>query len=220
MRRRLLAGAVLLLGGNAGFTAWASRAAGPRIGVVVSDAWFDVAGVNPAAYELAIVRAGGAAVRIRPDDPLDGLEGVVLIGGQVLDPAELDRIRDAERRGLPVLGICRGAQAIATAYGGALGPAGSGHGVSINSLWAHDIRCEPDTRAARIFGTEAFRASSTHALGIADAGPRLRVSATSGDGGIEAVELPGPRFVVGVQWHPEWEGDPAPFRALVAAARS
>jgi gamma-glutamyl-gamma-aminobutyrate hydrolase PuuD len=34
------------------------------------------------------------------------------------------------------------------------------------------------------------------------------------------VELPGERFVLGLQWHPEWEGRLEPFRALVAAARS
>ncbi|HEX7897700.1 MAG TPA: gamma-glutamyl-gamma-aminobutyrate hydrolase family protein [Planctomycetota bacterium] len=219
MRRRLLAGAALLLAGNAAFTAWASGAAGPRIGVVVSDAWFDVAGFNPAAYELAIVRAGGAAVRIRPEDSLDGLSGLVLIGGGDVDPAEFALLREAERRNLPVLAICRGAQALATAYGGALGPAGRRHGVSIRSLWAHDVRCEPGTRAGGVFGSEAFRASSTHATAIADAGPRLRVSASSDDGGIEAVELPGERFVLGLQWHPEWEGREEPFVALVDAAR-
>jgi gamma-glutamyl-gamma-aminobutyrate hydrolase PuuD len=53
--------------------------------------------------------------------------------------------------------------------------------------------------------------------------PALAVAARSDDGVIEAVELPGPRFVVGLQWHPEWEplaGERslAPFRALVAAA--
>jgi putative glutamine amidotransferase len=49
------------------------------------------------------------------------------------------------------------------------------------------------------------------------------VAARADDGLIEAVELPGPRFVVGLQWHPEWEPlagerSRAPFRALVRAA--
>jgi putative glutamine amidotransferase len=214
VRRRLLGLGALLVLGNAAFTAWASRPRGPRIAVVVSDAWFDVAGFNPAAYEFALVQAGAAAVRIRSDASLDGFAGLVLIGGGDVDPRELDLLREAERRGLPVLAICRGAQALAQAHGGALGPAGRGHRMSI-----HDVRCEPGTRAAEVFGGGSFRASSTHALGIADAGPRLRVSARSADGRIEAVELPGPRFVLGVQWHPEWEGRLAPFRALVAACR-
>lgn len=220
MRRRLAAAAALLLAGNAGFTAWASRAGGPRIGVVVSEAWFDVAGVNPAAYELAVVRAGGSAVRIRPEDPLDGLSGLVLIGGGDVDPAEIDLLREAERRGLPVLAICRGAQALATAYGGTVEPLATElaarHRVSIRSLRAHEVRCEPGTRAAGVFGSDALRVSSTHALAVADPGPRLRVSARSDDGVIEALELPGPRFVLGLQWHPEWEGDLAPFRSLVS----
>lgn len=218
MRRRLLGLGALLVLGNAAFTAWASRPRGPRIAVVVSDAWFDVAGFNPSAYELALVRAGASAVRIRHDDSLEGFAGLVLMGGGDVDPRDFDLLREAERRDLPVLAICRGAQALALAYGGSLAPAGRGHGVSIHSLWAHDVRCEPGTRAADVFGGGLFRASSTHALGIADAGPRLRVSARSDDGQIEAIELPGPRFVLGVQWHPEWEGRLAPFRALAAAA--
>jgi putative glutamine amidotransferase len=44
------------------------------------------------------------------------------------------------------------------------------------------------------------------------------VTARSGDGVVEAVELPGPQFVVGVQWHPEESGDPRLFEALVEAA--
>jgi putative glutamine amidotransferase len=90
--------------------------------------------------------------------------------------------------------------------------------VSFRSLCAHEVRVEEGTRAAAIFGAGAFEASSTHLCAIEDPGPRLRVSARSDDGVIEAVELPGSRFVVGVQWHPEWEGRLAPFQALVNAA--
>lgn len=223
MRRRLLAAGALLLAGNAAFTAWASLPRGPRIAVLVSDAWFDVAGFNPAAYELALVRAGASAVRIRPAASLEGFDGLVLIGGGEVDPAELDRIREAERRGLPLLAICRGAQALALAYGGSVEPLAPElarrHGVTFSSLSAHRVRCEEGTRAAAAFGTSPFRASSTHARAATDAGPRLRVSARSDDGVIEALELPGPRFALGLQWHPEWEGRLEPFRALVAAAR-
>jgi len=72
-------------------------------------------------------------------------------------------------------------------------------------------------------GGGSFPVSSTHFMGIADAG-RLQVSARADDGVIEAVELPGPRFVVGLQWHPEWEplAGPrslAPFRAFISSAR-
>ena len=84
------------------------------------------------------------------------------------------------------------------------------------------VTVEPWSKLEGLVGSGPFTVSSTHVQGIADAG-RLRVAARSDDGIIEAVELPGPRFVLGLQWHPEWEplgGDRslAPFRALVAAA--
>ena len=63
-----------------------------------------------------------------------------------------------------------------------------------------------------------------HFQSIADPGPRLQVAARAPDGVIEAVELPGDRFVMGIQWHPELEQvsedlQMAPFRLLVEAAR-
>jgi putative glutamine amidotransferase len=139
---------------------------------------------------------------------------------------EIELLRRAEQRGLPVLGLCRGAQLLAVAYGGSLRPLkgeeGHRHGISASSLSAHGVTVEPGTRLRHLLGGASFPVSSTHFMGIADAG-RLRVSARADDGIIEAVELPGPRFVVGLQWHPEWEplaGDRSlsPFRALVAAA--
>ncbi len=224
MRRRLLRGALALVVGNLAFTAWASTACGPaapRIGVVVSEAWFDVAGFNPSAYELALVRAGANAVRRRPGDPLDGLDGLVLIGGGdvdlLRDAAELEMIREAERRDLPVLAICRGAQVLAAAYGGRLGEL-PGHFLTL-----HPVGLEAGSRAAEIYGRTALTVSSTHRMSITDPG-RLRATAWGEGGVIEALELPGPRFVLGLQWHPEWEGLAsadrlAPFQALAAATK-
>jgi putative glutamine amidotransferase len=234
VRRALGVLAVLELA-NPVFTAWASTSRGPaapRIGVVVSDAWFDAAGINPAAYEVALARAGANAVRRHADEGLDGLDGLVLVGGGDVDPlrdaAELELIREAERRGVPVLAICRGAQVLATAFGGRLEPldgARAGrHGVSIRSLSAHGVDLVPGTRAAAMYAGPGLRVSSTHAFAIAEAGPRLRVAARSDDGVIEAVESAGGWWAVGLQWHPEWEGlgssaRLAPFRALVSVTK-
>jgi putative glutamine amidotransferase len=85
------------------------------------------------------------------------------------------------------------------------------------------VRTEPGTGLRALLGGESFTVSSTHFQGIVDAGPRLQVAARSDDGLIEAIELPGPRFVIGLQWHPEWEplsGERslAPFRALVRSS--
>jgi gamma-glutamyl-gamma-aminobutyrate hydrolase PuuD len=258
-RRRFLVGCVGLLGALAaailGVTLWAHYGrprSVPRIGLSISDIWYDAAQVNPAPYAAAIARAGGSVRNLEPSDTLDtaldGLDGIVLAGShEDVDPAlyggdpsraggvnrarddfEMELLRRAEARGLPVLAICRGSQLLAVAHGGTLRPLEGEvvkrHGVSLSSLSAHGIRIEPSSRLAAAMGEGPRTVSSTHFQAIADPGPRLRVAARADDGVIEAVELPGPRFCVGVQWHPEIDsiGDAsalAPFRLLVAAAR-
>jgi putative glutamine amidotransferase len=254
--RLILGAAVALALTISAVTAWTrfgNGPAAPRIGLSLSRDWYDRSELNPAATGLALSRVGANVTNLGPGDLanldriLDGLDGVVLVGGMDdVDPAlyggdpaaarfvererdefELELLRRAERRGLPVLAICRGAQLLAVAHGGALRPLTGEqrgrHGLSARSLAAHAVTVEPGTRLAGLVGRGTFTVSSTHFQGIADAGPRLRISARSDDGVVEAVELPGPRFVMGLQWHPEWEplaGERslAPFRALVAAA--
>ena len=225
-------------------TAWTHYGRGeeaPRIGLSLSGDWYDRTELNPAATGLALSRAGANVRNLDPDDLpnldaiLDGLDGLVLVGGMEevdsqnpRDVFELELLRQAERRGMPVLALCRGAQLMTVGYGGRvqpLAPEQAGrHGLTVKSLAAHEVRIEAGTRLHALVGEGPFTVSSTHFQGIADAGPRLRVAARADDGVIEAVELPGPRFVLGLQWHPEWEplaGDRslAPFRALVAASR-
>jgi putative glutamine amidotransferase len=241
--QRLVRGAfvlALLLSGTSAWTHFGRGPDAPRIGLSLSTDWYDRTELNPAATGLALSRAGAVVRNLEPGDladldrRLDELDGLVLVGGMDnIDPArprdafEIELLRRAEHRGLPVLGLCRGAQLLAVAYGGALQPLkgeeARRHGISVGSLSAHGVKVEPGTRLERIVGGGMFPDSSTHFMGIADVG-RLTVSARADDGVIEAVELPGPRFVVGLQWHPEWEplaGDRslAPFRALLAAAR-
>ena len=72
-------------------------------------------------------------------------------------------------------------------------------------------------------GAGPHKVSSTHVQSVVEAGPRLKVAAVAEDGVIEAIELPGVRFVVGIQWHPELESmtddlQMAPFRMLVEDA--
>ena len=237
-------------------TAWTHYGNGtkaPRIGLSLSRDWVDRSELNPAATGLALSRAGANVRNLDPGDLgdldriLDGLDGLVLVGGMDdVDPVlyggdpgaahfvererddfEIELVRRAEQRGLPVLAICRGAQILTVAYGGSLRPLSGKeaerHGLSARSLSAHAVALSPGSRLNAMLGPGPFRVSSTHFQGIADAGSRLRVAARSDDGVIEAVELPGPRLVLGLQWHPEWEplaGERslAPFRALVAAA--
>jgi putative glutamine amidotransferase len=199
-----------------------------------------------------VTRAGGIAVLLPPqpvDDDiaarvLDGLDGLVITGGKDVDPArfgeaphletdEPRRDRDAWefallagalRRGLPVLGICRGAQVLNVALGGTLHqhlPDNIGHtrhqpGNAVFS--EHSVRTVPGTRLAALIG-ESSDAHCYHHQAVAELGEGLVVSARDADGVIEAVEVPGDNFVLAVQWHPEERLDDLRlFAAVVDAA--
>jgi putative glutamine amidotransferase len=216
------------------------------IGISVSKVWYDRSGLQPGWYEAALARSGANVRRIERDRPsLDGLDGIVLIGGGDVDPllyggdpaiasrvdrkqddVEIELLREAETRGIPVLAVCRGMQLLTVAHGGTLRPldetAAKRHGITSKSLGAHEVTVSSGTRLEEAIGKGPHRVSSTHFQAVADPG-RLRVAAVSDDGVIEAVELPGDRLVLGLQWHPEWDSVTdartlAPFRLLVAAA--
>jgi putative glutamine amidotransferase len=249
-RRRWAVAALALALSGAGFTAWTRHGQGPRaplIGVSVSDVWYDRTGLQPAWYEAALARSGANVRRIERDlAAVDRVDGIVLIGGGDVDPrlyggdpaaaSRVDRpqddfeialLRRAEERGIPVLAVCRGMQLLAVAHGGTLRPleeeAAKRHGVTSKSLGAHEVKVVPGTHLEEAIGEGPHRVSSTHFQAVADPGPRLRVAAVSDDGVIEAVELPGDRLVLGLQWHPEWESvsdarDLAAFRLLARSA--
>jgi putative glutamine amidotransferase len=214
--------------------------------------WDVRASILPHIYFEGVTRAGGIAVLLPPqpvDDEiaarvLDGLDGLVITGGKDVDPAsygqaphpttdEPRRDRDAWefallagalRRGLPVLGICRGAQVLNVALGGTLhqhlpdvvGHNGHQAGNAVfNTSAVHTVA---GTRLAALIG-ESSDAQCYHHQAIADLGDGLVVSAQDADGVIEAVELPGERFVLAVQWHPEESLDDLRlFAAVVDAA--
>ncbi len=80
-----------------------------------------------------------------------------------------------------------------------------------------EVETVPGTRVAGVFGPSPTVLCSHH-QSIAASGRGLVTTASAADGVIEAVELPGARFVLGVQWHPEEGMDQRPFDALVEAA--
>jgi gamma-glutamyl-gamma-aminobutyrate hydrolase PuuD len=173
------------------------------------------------------------------------LDGLVLTGGGDVDPASygeapvpqvggVDPVRDGSEQALlaaalavdmPVLAICRGLQLLNIARGGTLHqhlPAivgHDGHRRAPSVFGEVKVTTTPESTTAGIFGTSAT-VLCCHHQSIDRLGTGLTATALADDGAIEAVELPGPPFVIGVQWHPEEGGDQRPFAALVEAARA
>ena len=202
-------------------------------------------------YVDAVQQAGGRVVLLPPDstddDVLDRIDGLVLIGGADVGPAnygadphpttdeprlardasEILLCRGARARDLPLLGICRGMQVMAVAHGGSLiqDLPDAGYGLAHRERPAefteHAVRLAEDSRIAAIYGAADIVTNSSHHQGVADPGD-LTPTGWSSDGLIEVLEDPGARFALGVQWHPE-HPDRRPvelplFRALVEAA--
>lgn len=216
--------------------------------------WDVRASFLPLIYFEAITSAGGIAVLLPPqsvDDEiaarvLDRLDGLVVTGGKDVDPARYGQARHPQtdeprsdrdawefallagalRRGIPVLGICRGAQVLNVALGGTLHqhlPDVLGHSrhQAGNAVFTTStVTTVPGTRLASLIGDSSDE-QCYHHQAIAKLGDGLIVSARDADGVIEAVELPGAAFVVAVQWHPEERlADLRLFAGAVDAAKA
>ena len=201
-------------------------------------------------YLRAIEAAGGLPVVLAPDDPaladalLERLDGLCLAGGPDLDPlaygaaerherlgptdvavdaVELALARAADERGMPVLGICRGAQALCVARGGTLRQHVEGHRQADPATEpAHAVTVVAGSLLAGLCGDGVLDVNSFHHQATDLLGAGLRVVATAADGTIEAIEDPARPFWLGVQWHAEAMVERpeqlALFSGLVAAA--
>jgi gamma-glutamyl-gamma-aminobutyrate hydrolase PuuD len=214
----------------------------------------DIAARKTALYAATVTRHGGAAIVV--DAALDvgartevfgSMDGLLLSGGTDLDPARygqpsrgstsVEADRDdleaeawtvAQARRLPVLGICRGFQAINAFSGGTLlqhvdGHAGPAFGKGLAAT--HPLRIAPGSRLARIlFPTNArggvLRVNSYHHQAVrgSDLAPGLVASAWASSAAgdlVEGLEAADGRFVFGVQCHPErTDSTPAAFDRL------
>lgn len=138
------------------------------------------------------------------------------------DVSEMALVHAADDIGLPLLGICRGMQIMAVAAGGALIQhvpdvvGGDAHSPGPDVYGAVEVTTEPGTRLARILGERAA-VSCHHHQAVADH-PGFLAAATAEDGLLEAMEAPGDRFRLAVQWHPETQSDRRLFEALAGAA--
>ena len=171
-------------------------------------------------------------------ETLDGLDGLLLAGGNDVDPAlygegrqpqtdepdhERDRVesglvREALARDLPVFGICRGIQLFNVALGGTLIQHIEGHKCP-RQREVHPVAIASGRRLHSILGMTEFVVNSRHHQCAGRVAEGLLVAATAPDGVIEALELPGKRFAVTVQWHPEARID-GPDRKLFEAFAS
>ncbi len=204
-------------------------------------------------YPEAIERAGGIPVIVpllRPDSIaalLDRVDGVCLPGGPDVQPSaygadahpdlgpteprvdalELALVRAADRRKLPILGICRGMQLLNVARGGTLHqhlPDVVGAGIEHRqpehaSIPTHRIETAPQSRLRAALGGPSLEVNSFHHQAVQTLGKGLVATAWAQDGTIEAVENPADRLVIGVQWHAEGLHAHGPlFDLLIAAA--
>lgn len=120
------------------------------------------------------------------------------------DRMEIYLCRKALERDLPVMGICRGVQVMNVALQGTLLQHVEGHSrMDLPRDAVHDVLLQAGTRLQAIFGREKLGVNSRHHQAVSTLGRGLRASAVAPDGVVEAVELPGASFFVGVQWHPE-----------------
>lgn len=208
------------------------------------------------SYLRAVERAGGLPVVLPPleldriQPLLDRLSGVLLSGGPDLDPAaygraahpqlgrteprldvfEVQLAREADARGLPILGICRGAQALNIARGGTLHQhlpeitdGSIAHRQSQpGSRVTHEVSIAPDSGLAVVVGCRQMDVNSFHHQCVDQLGSGLDAVAWARDGVIEGIEGRGQSLLLGVQWHAETlVDDPAQlalFRHLVTVS--
>ncbi|MEW2517466.1 gamma-glutamyl-gamma-aminobutyrate hydrolase family protein [Actinacidiphila alni] len=139
------------------------------------------------------------------------------------DTWETAVLRAALDGGTPVLGICRGMQLLNVLHGGTLLqhlPDRVGHDAHAPApgvFGEHRVTPVPGTLLARVLpGPQTV--PTYHHQAVDRLGAGLEAAAHADDGTVEAVEVPGARFALGVQWHPENAADPRLVEALLAAA--
>ncbi len=169
----------------------------------------------PSGYHHLVQAAGGAAVLLPPDDPgsaaevLSRVDGLVVAGGPDVDPVHYGAARDPRTGApatvrdhwelaliaaaldaeLPLLGICRGMQALNVVLGGTLVQHIDGHVDTPGTMSWHPVRPVPGTRYAALVPEEA-QVPTYHHQAVERLGSGLVVSAHATDGTVEAIELP------------------------------
>ena len=186
-------------------------------------------------YGKLVEESGGIPILIHPTqsarEVVSKINGLILSGGEDIHPKyyreepryqmtpspdlrtefEFSLLREAMMAKIPILGICHGMQLINVALGGTLYQdlPGQTEGIIDHRLDGkkHPVSIEEDSILFKIIGKNEIEVTSTHHQAVKDLGTGLTVSANAHDGIIEAFEMPGYPFLIGVQWHPEKEPD-------------
>lgn len=193
-------------------------------------------------YRDAVSSWGAEIVPLTPSDSasetagrLQRIDGLLIPGGEDIDPLlygerphpklekvnrvfdefELAALGTAEKRGIPILGICRGHQIMNVFRGGTLWqdiPAQAASESSLlhrmridgrSALCTHTIRLEPESIIAELLSSPTVDVNSYHHQAVKKLGDGLRITASSADGIVEAIETTSGPFFTGVQFHPE-----------------
>jgi putative glutamine amidotransferase len=219
----------------------------PRIGITSAPVVTDERRFDRVSrwYVEAVARAGGLPLilptlaPILAAETLDGLDGLLLIGGGDVSPSrygeaaapevrDVDDARDEWELALiagrdatfPVLGVCRGAQVLNVAAGGSLIqhlPAVTAEPHRLRERdceEVHRVSLEPTSALAAILGRSVVGVNSVHHQAIRRVGAGYQAVAWAADGIVEAIERVDGAPVVAVQWHPESLIDLAPHGQL------
>lgn len=187
-------------------------------------------------YPEGVRKAGGEPKKLdfltpleRIPSILEGLDGVLLIGGGDYEPSlygeernpkcgpsclvkdqyEIELTRQAAKAGVPILGICRGLQTVNVAFGGSLvqdvpSVTGKLHQQPKGNVFWHDVYIVPNTILSSLTGAPVIATNSYHHQSAKRIGNGLIVSSRARDGIVEALESTGERsWILALQWHPE-----------------
>lgn len=208
----------------------------PRIGLTTYPYGEGYGFHTPREYVEAVFRAGGVPVLLPTVDAdmaetwVDGIEGLILIGGGDIDPElhgnamhetvySLNPVRDncemalariALSRDMPILAICRGLQVVNVVCGGSLHvhlPEVVGeqvlHRSPSRTPTPHAVEVASDSLLAHTMGVTKVTTASWHHQAVDQLGSNLHAVAWAEDGAIEAIASSYARYLLAVQWHPE-----------------
>lgn len=151
------------------------------------------------AINYSIQKSGGIPIGIEPEaEYINICDGFIFQGGDDCCDEDLNFMSNILNKNMPILGICLGMQELGVLFNGKIIKANNHHS-NLNN--AHKVYINNKSKLYKIINKDEINVNSRHHDRLIDT--NLFISAISGDGVIEAVELPNYKFCIGLQWHPE-----------------